>query len=72
MYSISIRLVLLLLALNVFNSIQSKAQDQRPNIIFILTDDQRYDALGYAGNDLIHTPEMDKLAEEEVTLKMHW
>lgn len=36
--------------------------DQRPNIIFILTDDQRFDALGYAGNSLIHTPEMDKLA----------
>ncbi|MEM9525460.1 MAG: sulfatase-like hydrolase/transferase [Bacteroidota bacterium] len=35
----------------------------RPNIIFILTDDQRFDALGYAGNELIHTPEMDELAE---------
>jgi arylsulfatase A-like enzyme len=33
-----------------------------PNIIFILTDDQRWDAVGYAGNALIHTPEMDKLA----------
>ncbi|MEO7309260.1 MAG: sulfatase-like hydrolase/transferase [Chitinophagaceae bacterium] len=36
----------------------------KPNIIFILTDDQRWDALGYAGNQLIHTPEMDKLASE--------
>jgi arylsulfatase A-like enzyme len=36
---------------------------QRPNIIFILTDDQRWDALGYAGNKIIQTPEMDKLAE---------
>ncbi|PPK87862.1 arylsulfatase A-like enzyme [Neolewinella xylanilytica] len=35
----------------------------RPNIIFILTDDQRFDALGYAGNPLAHTPEMDRLAE---------
>lgn len=34
----------------------------RPNIIFILTDDQRFDAIGYAGNELIHTPEMDRLA----------
>lgn len=40
------------------------AQDSKqPNIIFILTDDQRFDAIGYAGNELIHTPEMDKLAE---------
>lgn len=35
----------------------------RPNIIFILTDDQRFDALGYGGNKLISTPEMDKLAK---------
>lgn len=34
----------------------------RPNIIFILTDDQRWSALGYAGNPLAHTPEMDRLA----------
>ncbi len=39
---------------------------ERPNIIFILTDDQRWDALGYAGNDIIHTPEMDRLAREGV------
>jgi arylsulfatase A-like enzyme len=38
----------------------------RPNIIFIVTDDQRFDSLGYAGNDIIHTPEMDKLAQEGV------
>lgn len=36
----------------------------RPNIIFILTDDQRWDALGYAGNDIIQTPQMDLLARE--------
>ncbi len=42
------------------------SQDDRPNIIFILTDDQRFDALGYAGNTLIHTPEMDRLAKEGV------
>ncbi len=34
----------------------------RPNIIFILTDDQRWDALGYAGNSLVQTPVMDDLA----------
>ncbi|UZD23219.1 sulfatase [Algoriphagus halophytocola] len=36
---------------------------ERPNIIFILTDDQRFDALGYAGNPYAHTPEMDRLAQ---------
>lgn len=39
-------------------------QDSKPNIIFILTDDQRWDALGYSGNEIIHTPEMDQLAKE--------
>ncbi|MCH6234699.1 sulfatase [Cognataquiflexum rubidum] len=42
------------------------SQDDRPNIIFILTDDQRWDALGFAGNQLIHTPEMDRLAAEGI------
>lgn len=38
----------------------------KPNILFILTDDQRWDALGYAGNPIIKTPEIDKLATEGV------
>lgn len=37
---------------------------EKPNIIFILTDDQRWDALGFAGNEIIYTPEMDQLARE--------
>lgn len=41
----------------------------RPNIIFILTDDQRWDALGHAGNEIIQTPEMDRLAEEGLYFK---
>jgi arylsulfatase A-like enzyme len=64
MFSNFTRLLLLCLAINVFNSFHLKAQDQRPNIIFILTDDQRWDAIGASGNDLVHTPEMDKLADE--------
>ena len=38
----------------------------QPNIIFILTDDQRWDAMGAAGNEIIHTPHMDQLAQEGV------
>ena len=33
-----------------------------PNIILIVTDDQRHDALGCAGNPIIHTPIMNDLA----------
>ena len=39
------------------------AQNNRPNIIFILTDDQRWNALGMAGNNIIITPQMDALAK---------
>ncbi len=46
-----------------------QTNQDRPNIIFILTDDQRWSALGYAGNDIIQTPEMDKLATEGVYFK---
>jgi len=49
-----------------FLTVNSQAQNKvsKPNIIFILTDDQRFDALGYAGNKYAHTPEMDKLARQ--------
>jgi alpha-L-rhamnosidase len=44
-------------------------ESKRPNIIFILTDDQRWDAVGYAGNKIIHTPQMDRLASEGTWFK---
>lgn len=39
---------------------------QRPNLIVVLTDDQRFDALGANGNPLIHTPHLDRLAQQGV------
>nr|MBA3716504.1 sulfatase-like hydrolase/transferase [Pyrinomonadaceae bacterium] len=38
----------------------------RPNIVFIISDDHRWDALGAAGNTKIKTPVLDKLAREGV------
>lgn len=38
----------------------------RPNIVFITSDDHRWDALGAAGNPAIHTPALDRLAAEGV------
>ncbi len=43
--------------------------EKKPNVIFILTDDHRWDALGYAGNTIIQTPELDKLAKTGVYFK---
>ena len=45
------------------------AQSKKPNIIFILTDDQRWDAIGVAGNKIIKTPEMDALASSGTYFK---
>lgn len=34
---------------------------RRPNILFLFTDDQRFDTIAALGNDQIHTPNLDKL-----------
>lgn len=36
----------------------------RPNFLFLLTDDQRWDALGCAGNPIVRTPVLDGLARD--------
>ncbi len=38
----------------------------RPNILFILTDDQRFDTLGCAGHPIVKTPHIDALAARGV------
>jgi N-acetylglucosamine-6-sulfatase len=42
----------------------SKAADARPNILYILTDDQRWDAMSCMGHPFVRTPNMDRLARE--------
>jgi len=39
---------------------------RKPSIVFLLTDDQRYDALSCAGNPIIQTPNMDWLAQNGI------
>ena len=49
----------------IFCSCDQKSNTQNPpNIILIVTDDQRWDAIGYAGNEIIITPQQDQLAKE--------
>ncbi len=38
----------------------------RPNVVFILTDDQGYGDIGAHGNEYIKTPELDKLHSESI------
>ena len=35
---------------------------RRPNVVFILTDDHRWDMLGCAGHPWLKTPNLDRLA----------
>lgn len=41
-------------------------QPDRPNILFLFTDDQRRDTIRSLGNNSIHTPHMDSLVERGV------
>jgi len=39
---------------------------RRPNVVFILTDDQRWDCLSAAGHPFLKTPNMDRIGNEGV------
>lgn len=44
----------------------------RPNVLFILTDDQRFDALSCMGHLHLKTPHIDRLADEGLLFKNHY
>ena len=45
---------------------------ERPNVIMLLIDDQRWDSLGCMGNPIVRTPHIDKLAARGVTFNNHF
>ena len=48
----------------------AQATSERPNILFILTDDHRYDFMSCAGKpDFLKTPNIDRIANEGVIFK---
>ena len=49
-------------------SARGEDSTSRPNILFFLTDNQRWDMMGAAGNPIIQTPNMDKMAAAGVRL----
>ena len=59
--------VAIILAIWAFAGCQAPSPTEaRPNIIFLLTDDQRADALGIAGHPILETPHIDRLARDGV------
>jgi arylsulfatase A-like enzyme len=55
----------LLFSIIVLYTLAGSAQE-RPNLIFILTDDQSYGMMSCTGNDIVQTPNIDKLAKKGV------
>ncbi len=64
--SILMRYYKALILLVLISGCGQKGVQQSPNIIFLLTDDQRADALGVAGNTVIQTPNLDRLANDGI------
>ncbi|MCB0670271.1 MAG: sulfatase [Saprospiraceae bacterium] len=69
--SFAVLLILLVIAGSVLMSLllPNHSIEEKPNIIFLLTDDQRWDALGAMGNSEIMTPNLDRLAQEGVMFR---
>ncbi|MEW5725820.1 MAG: sulfatase [Thermodesulfobacteriota bacterium] len=44
----------------------AQVEEKKPNFIFILTDDHRWDMLGVMGHPWLETPHLDRLAKEGV------
>jgi N-acetylglucosamine-6-sulfatase len=64
----SLAMMIVLVALNalVRDATGADERPRRPNVLFILTDDQRWDAIGLGGAEHLKTPNMDRLGHEGV------
>ncbi|MFR9611567.1 MAG: sulfatase-like hydrolase/transferase [Rikenellaceae bacterium] len=63
----------LLLAMAASPLLVSAASDERPNIIFLMTDDQGLKSISaLCGDDKIQTPNLDKMVENGVTFENHY
>lgn len=45
---------------------------KKPNILFVMTDQQRADHVGFMGNDVVRTPNLDGLAETGCVFENAW
>ena len=53
-------------------SAQAEEAPRKPNVIYILADDLGYGEVGYNGQEMIQTPELDTLADEGMTFSAHY
>lgn len=57
------------LSLLIGSSLAQAADQRRPNLLFIMTDQQRFDAMSCSGNTVLQTPNMDRIAREGAMFK---
>ena len=58
-----------ILLLFLFGACSQKKKDNKPNILFLLADDQRASTIHALGNDEIITPNLDRLVDEGVSYR---
>lgn len=62
-------LIALLLVSDMTGAVSPAVAAERPNILFVLTDDLAPDGVGFAGNPQVRTPRLDRLAREGAVLR---
>lgn len=59
--------LMLFLVLAACTTPEAESMEERPNVLFIFTDDQTYTSIAALGNDEIHTPNLDRLVNNGTT-----
>jgi len=57
---------IIFISLALFKNVGFSQENERPNLLFIMTDQQQYNALSYSGNAVLNTPNLDRLASDGV------
>ena len=57
----SLKLIVLLFTLNIYS------QTEKPNILFIFSDDQSFETIGSNGQTIVETPNLDRLTKSGTT-----
>jgi N-acetylgalactosamine-6-sulfatase len=68
----SLRLLSVLLTFSIVGSLPAADSPRKPNVIFILTDDQGWGDAKFAGHPYLKTPNLDRLAREGTWLRQFY